>query len=522
MRWWVCALLGGLIACSSTKTDDAPPAADAGAEAAAEAGAIEPSYPTLPYPAGPYGTGIGDVFPDFTIVGYRMTRLHRDSTKLPFVDLRLAEVRSDPACTCLVVIFNAAGTACGPCVQEDQTFATAMLKDPGMCAIEIIDFNYDTFDSRSTDNNQPATRADLDAVTQAAREPFPVGLMTGATRATLSSTSIPVIPDAFVMRPKDMRVVGWMPGTGGRLGDDARTYCGRPHEGPEVVAGGVGARTIAVDDTDVFFGDGSGAVKRVPIGGGAPALVATTSGAPQTVFLSGANVYWAASSEIGRAPIAGGGTQVLATTAAAYVDAVADDQNVYFTRTDGVVGSVPIGGGATSTLLSGEIAPRSIVADATRLYFLASPTELASVAKDGSNRTTVKKSDTLVPPGMFGALLIRGENLFVLEQDATKKIFGTFVLRIPTGLGPTSVVTQLPPVPVFAFDAKDRILLGSQQPDGDVSLLGRISSENDFDPTKLSTYEALLPGQRAVTAIAGSRAYVYYAAHGDVMRYYAP
>src|SRR5688572_9884749 len=123
-------------ACSST-TNDAPDAAiasdagDAGTEASTP-------FPILPYPPGPYGAATGDIVSDFHVQGYALSREVRDATHLALRDIRLGEVRSDPACTCLLIQWNGAGNRCQPCSEADGTLAAAVASDRSLCAIEIL------------------------------------------------------------------------------------------------------------------------------------------------------------------------------------------------------------------------------------------------------------------------------------------------------------------------------------------------------------------------------------------------
>jgi hypothetical protein len=88
------------VACSGSDdpTTSPPPAVvDAGAADVAP-DSPEPPREILPYPPGPYGPSVGDVMADFRVQGYGFSRTQRDSSDLPFRDVTVAEIRSDPSC----------------------------------------------------------------------------------------------------------------------------------------------------------------------------------------------------------------------------------------------------------------------------------------------------------------------------------------------------------------------------------------------------------------------------------------
>src|SRR4051794_16259047 len=90
------------VACAADETPTpassaTPPSIDGGEGADASDASAVPA-PLLPYPPGPYSAEIGGVVRDFRVQGYALSPEERDSRKLPFRDITLAEVRSKPGC----------------------------------------------------------------------------------------------------------------------------------------------------------------------------------------------------------------------------------------------------------------------------------------------------------------------------------------------------------------------------------------------------------------------------------------
>ncbi|HEY8073239.1 MAG TPA: hypothetical protein VIF62_04000, partial [Labilithrix sp.] len=209
------ALLALLVACGSTADDGAPspvaktPGPAPQPDAPPAPAPPPPSFPILPYPSGPYGSSIGDTMADFTVQGYAMSRTERDPRELPFRDIALSEVRSDPACSCVVVVWGAAGVACHPSIQEDETLSQLVAADPSLCVIESIFANGDEPPPSPFQTAAYPTRADLDSYTLGQRESYPVGLATESTFRALDGWTLAAHPLNFAVRPSDMKVLGF-------------------------------------------------------------------------------------------------------------------------------------------------------------------------------------------------------------------------------------------------------------------------------------------------------------------------
>ena len=97
--------------CGSPHGGDASDASDGGGPA------------SLVYPVGPYGNAVGQVLPDFTAAGYRLSAAETDSTRLPWdPGIALSEYHADPSCKCLLVTICALW--CTACQREQAQLVT--------------------------------------------------------------------------------------------------------------------------------------------------------------------------------------------------------------------------------------------------------------------------------------------------------------------------------------------------------------------------------------------------------------
>ena len=172
---------------------------------------------------------------------------------------------------------------------------------------------------------------------------------------------------------------------------------------------------IAVDDTSVYWTEQmGGAVMRVPLGGGTPAVVANSTlpwnlavdatsvywmgngvmkaakgGGPAITLVSqgpilpnagiavdATNVYWASgppagSSGLSKVPLDGGTPTVVAAVMSSAPGPIAiDDASIYYADGSGTVLKVPLAGGAVTTIASGQTNPDAIAVDATSVYWV--------------------------------------------------------------------------------------------------------------------------------------------------------
>jgi hypothetical protein len=135
-----------------------------------------------------------------------------------------------------------------------------------------------------------------------------------------------------------------------------------------------GPEFIAVDATNVYVAETiGGSVVKVPIGGGAPVVLATKQSAPTGIVVDGANVYWTNQNggSVMKVPIGGGAPVTLASGQGTPVDIAVDASSVYWTNISGThaVMKVAIDGGGAPTMLAAATSPSAIVVRDGSVYF---------------------------------------------------------------------------------------------------------------------------------------------------------
>lgn len=134
---------------------------------------------------------------------------------------------------------------------------------------------------------------------------------------------------------------------------------------PSVLATVSSPWAVAIDADHVYWTEsvGSGAVKRIPIGGGAQEPLATGLSSPTYITVAGGNVFWVDHATVqgqmypGRlmqATVTGANAQQIAPANYTGVASInSDGQNVYYWDNFNIVFSVPVGGGAGKTVYGG-------------------------------------------------------------------------------------------------------------------------------------------------------------------------
>lgn len=517
MKTLACSFLCELFAtagCASSNAapiDASVPPVDAGVE---NDGAADGGFPILPYPPGPYGGGIGDIVPDFRVQGFALSRAQRDSSKLTFRDISLAEVRSDPACSCLVLVRNAVGAQCFPCLREDRALVAALDAEPGLCALEVVDQNSDGVSG--SDNVHPPTRADLEDFTRAQRENFPVGILTDQGNVALTAGAINLYPILYVVSPKDMRMIGFHGGAPLNLSATVNAICKNgPFNPVETLATGLSPRRLLIDATHAYMSDHNAGIVRVPLAGGAPESVAKPASTPEAIALDASRVCWAtheggASFEVACANKTGGAPTVLTSGALGYFGVATDGTNAYFTRADGVVGSVPLGGGPVTVLSSAEAQPTMVQVDDADVFWIeAGTSSVVKVPKSGGARSVLVTPATITKGNAPREIMLHGEDLMVLGAKPGSRLgtidkftkTGTFVRNVDLWNGPTTI----------ASDPNDALLFGTT--DGTVENFGIVAAcrTNGFP-------DIVTMGQRNVTGIAGDATRMYWITNDDDVR----
>lgn len=344
--------------------------------------------PVMPYPQGPYGAAIGERMADFEVLGYALSRQQRDAKKLPYRRVSLGEART-PECQCMVVIWDATGT-CFPSVQEYQTLSSAVMRDPSLCAMEIIAFNFDSAAAAGRGSSVPATRADVDEWVGSGFQPYPVGMASTASDRAVSAVQFDSIPQNIIVRPSDMTILGYVDGVGDDLIGSVKKICASPQPGPEDVVTGLAPTAVVVDEQHAYV-LASDAVVAVDFATKTRTIVIPASAGPQLLAHDVSGSYVAtrvgATTSIVRLDGSTPGGVIVATDTVPIVAMTASAGIVYFTRADGTVASIPGTGGPIKVLASGEPTLGAIDVARGRVYFIAGGEVVSVPVSAGAGRT---------------------------------------------------------------------------------------------------------------------------------------
>jgi hypothetical protein len=196
---------------------------------------------------------------------------------------------------------------------------------------------------------------------------------------------------------------------------------------------------VALDDTNVYWGNISTAtVNAIPKGGGTVTSI-STGGGPDGVAVAGSNVYWLTGGGISEAPVGGGATTVVATEANLPYSLAVDGTNVYWGTANGgyVVEKSLAGGPAITITKEGAFSISSIAVDSANIYWLstaAQPSQTVYLQKapiGGGAVVTLSSAD-----GLPAGLAVNGGNVYFG--------IGSALMTVPTGGGATATLATTP------------------------------------------------------------------------------
>ncbi len=230
-----------------------------------------------------------------------------------------------------------------------------------------------------------------------------------------------------------------------------------------------GNNWMAVDATSVYWvegGNGAGAVKKVPLDGGAITTLASGLSSPVSLAIDGGNVYWTdRTGFVNKVGIAGGTVTTLydGTSHGAAPNGIAvDAQSVYWGEATvsnsaivsgaGAIKKIGVAGGAVATLASGLDSPTDLTVDSQSVYWIEYPDftswgSVASIMKVG----LAGGSPTPLASGQTNARGIVSDTASVYWLDSSNgtptgtvqkvSVNGSAVTAIATGLaGPNDIV----------------------------------------------------------------------------------
>ena len=218
---------------------------------------------------------------------------------------------------------------------------------------------------------------------------------------------------------------------------------------PVVLASGQSSATaIAVNATSVFWTNygASGAVMKVPIGGGTPTTLASGQENAAYIAIDDTSVYWTTSHQIvttksgtvNKMPISGGTVTTLGTCATSIPTGLAiDATSVYWLCYEGRINKVAKAGGTTTTLTSAVATPMKLVVSGTSLLFTDGGSGLYRISTIGGAITHVAQYIGATSP--TGDLVVSGSNAYWT--------FGATVLTVPLVGGTTTVLADIAGTP---------------------------------------------------------------------------
>jgi hypothetical protein len=192
---------------------------------------------------------------------------------------------------------------------------------------------------------------------------------------------------------------------------------------------------IAVQNNRLYWTDIGGALSTVPVGGGAPQVLASGFGKLGGLAVDDSNVYFAetCSATDASCPYTGLGTAATVGT--------------------GRLLSVPIAGGAVTTLATQQLNPTSVVIDTGNIYWISSGTYGKDTPAPNGSVLTMSKAGavpTVLVAGELapGSLRLQGTSLYWVNASGEsaiairKLIVGGTVSSVgPLGGGSVFVIT---------------------------------------------------------------------------------
>ena len=189
--------------------------------------------------------------------------------------------------------------------------------------------------------------------------------------------------------------------------------------------------TVAIDETSVYWSDGTSIHACAKHGCAASTVALAPSGPAHGIAVDAANVYWAntSGSKVMKVGKTGGVPVALASGGYPYQIAV-DDAYVYWTdQTPGTVMKVPTAGGAPVEVAA-CVAPMGITVDGSNVYFTTGDGRMMQVPKSGGAALTLSDDLGNEPWG----IATDGKNVYGASMD-----HGTIV-KVPIGGGASTVL----------------------------------------------------------------------------------
>jgi Stigma-specific protein, Stig1 len=202
---------------------------------------------------------------------------------------------------------------------------------------------------------------------------------------------------------------------------------------------------IVVGRDSVYFGTSAqsqDALMKVPLAGGAPSVVA-----PEAAFalaVDESSVYWSTGGAIRTLPVAGGAAISLATTGGGVYAIALDQTNLYFSESygGGLVERVTLDGGALTPLAPAQSLPLGIAVSGGNAYWVDAPIgdgggAVMSAPTAGGTPVVVAAAPS-TPLGGVPAVVTDGANVYWIASSADSGGGGD-ILRAPCTGGDASL-----------------------------------------------------------------------------------
>jgi hypothetical protein len=207
------------------------------------------------------------------------------------------------------------------------------------------------------------------------------------------------------------------------------------------------AQALALDSSFVYFSTNiDETIQRVPLGGGVPTTLATSTGYVGALAVSDSYLYFAGD-VVMRMLVSGGAAQTLTPAKGRGYGIAVDSTSVFWTSAGdgGTVSQVAIAGGSAQILASGVGFPYGIAIDAKRVYFTANghadDGALTAVSINGGGSAQALLSwEPYVPQG----LAVDTHNAYVATTAG--------LLRVGLDGGLPSMLATQPAGPPLAMD----------------------------------------------------------------------
>jgi hypothetical protein len=211
---------------------------------------------------------------------------------------------------------------------------------------------------------------------------------------------------------------------------------------------------------------GTGAIRRVPLGGGAVATVLGGLDLPGSVSLEGTNLAWTEAWRVGKAAMTGGGVATIASGIASNLARIAADANSLYVLDGDYVKKLPLAGGQAQKLaytndgVLGDFSLKAqdIATDGTSVYWttdngagVTAPVVRKVPVAGGAVTTIAREAVFTNTQDCYWRIAVQGSNVY-WSSGGTNSPIGCAVLKVSVNGGPVTTVVDYPYLADFTVD----------------------------------------------------------------------